>query len=72
MLTRVLSRSRMSRKASKSEYRLRTIECCTLNAGMLVWGVSPASSKRKASSRTSANTHHAHYLVVGEHPPSDA
>lgn len=36
IVTRVLSRSRMSRKYSKSEYRRRTTECFSLNAGMLV------------------------------------
>ncbi len=36
MLTRVLSRSRISRKYSKSLYLLRTEEYLSLNAGMLV------------------------------------
>ena len=39
IFTRVDSCSRMSRKASKSEYRRRTMEWRSLNAGMLVLGV---------------------------------
>lgn len=37
ILTRVDSLSRISRKYSKSEYRLRTEEYLTRNAGMFVW-----------------------------------
>lgn len=36
MVTRADSRSRMSRKYSKSEYRRRTVLCLSLKAGMLV------------------------------------
>lgn len=39
MVTRVLSFSRMSRNASKSEYRRRTEDCSSLNAGMFVCGI---------------------------------
>lgn len=60
MLTRVLSFSRMSRNASKSEYRLRTTECCTLNDGMLVWGQCETML-----------THHNNDLVIRVHLPSD-
>lgn len=38
MFTLVDSRSRISRKASKSEYRRRTSEWRSLKAGMLVYG----------------------------------
>lgn len=37
IVTLVLSFSRMSRKASKSEYRRRTTDCWSLKAGMLVF-----------------------------------
>lgn len=36
IVTLVLSRSRISLKYSKSEYRRRTMECLSLNAGMFV------------------------------------
>lgn len=75
MFTRVLSRSRTSRNASKSEYRLRTTECRSLNAGMLVWGVSVVRGSRcdQASCGDLArNTHHADNLVVGVHLPPHA
>ena len=36
MVTRLLSRSRMSRKASKSEYRRRTVEWRSLKVGITV------------------------------------
>lgn len=37
IVTLVLSFSRMSRNASKSEYRRRTTDCWSLKAGMLVY-----------------------------------
>ena len=40
ILTRVDSRSNISLKASKSEYRLRTTECRSLKAGIFVYQVS--------------------------------
>ena len=87
MFTRVLSRSRMSRKASKSEYRRRTTECRSLNAGMFVCGVGRRGAARvglcgdgrrgvgrdeDGGEQGAAATHLAHDLVVGVHLPTES
>ena len=68
ILTRVDSRSRISRKISKSEYRLRTDDVRSLNAGILVCPVSPpAPIHRSLGLSSSKDTHHTDNLIVGVH-----